>query len=223
VRRALRHGVTARNQTHLRSVKNKFAELIKKGLLGGGVERCKAYLWESCQCWKWMCDNSTQKTNWLSLSKKVILQAGESNPVLPQPCFKHDRRVYLSDILLESCQCFRNGTLLHASPKVEKTGIALLGWCHEDFGIMGDGCGEGWRSNGYYRYSNIIFYSAWYSLLSIVNAWWTMIMLAKVTITFWCTRKCHHQVLPLIGPDMVPLIVVLTNVVIRAQVIIDQV
>jgi hypothetical protein len=35
--------------------------------------------WEGCQCWKWKCDNSIQKTNWLSLSKKVS-QLGDRNP-----------------------------------------------------------------------------------------------------------------------------------------------
>ena len=103
-----------------------------------------------------------------------------------------------------------SGNILATSPKVQKTVIALLGWCHEDFEIMGDGCGEGWRSNGYYRYSNIIFYSTWYSCLSIVIAWWTMIILAKLKYHYR-----HHSLLvhprmsslsssPLIGPDMVP-------------------
>ena len=52
-----------------------------------------------------LCDKLDKKRR--EWSPAAMFQAGlggESNLALPQPCFKHDRRVYLSDILSESCQ-----------------------------------------------------------------------------------------------------------------------
>jgi len=72
----------------------------------------------SCQSWKKKCDNSIQIT-W-TYQKRFW---GGKTPLSPaatfrawlwwgvehllQPCFKHDRRMYLSDILPGSCQSWK--------------------------------------------------------------------------------------------------------------------
>jgi len=61
----------------------------------------------SCECWKRKCDNSIQiswtyqNSSWTLLAQPCFNHAygGESNPAHPQPCFKHERRMYLSNIL----------------------------------------------------------------------------------------------------------------------------
>jgi len=71
----------------------------------------------SCQCRKKKCDNSIQ-ISWAyqkpflggdPRSPSSMFQAwlgGESNRALPQPCFNHDRRMYSSNMLPGSCQCW---------------------------------------------------------------------------------------------------------------------
>ena len=41
------------------------------------------------------------------LSCSLVSYGGESNPAWPESCFKHDRRMYLSDILPGSCQSWK--------------------------------------------------------------------------------------------------------------------
>jgi hypothetical protein len=70
-------------------------------------------------------------------SPVAMIQAwlgGESNPTLPQPSFKHDRRGYLSDILSESCQCWQkkcdNSIQISWAYQKHLLGGEPLSWSH---------------------------------------------------------------------------------------------
>jgi len=126
-------------------IRYKLPELIKNVSCGELLSCSHVSSMTGCQ--KRKCDNSKPIT-WvyqkcilggqpLTCSHVSSMTRREPNPALPQPCFKQDKRVFVSGILPESCWCWKRKcddsihkkNWLSLSKKLLRRGTALLQPC----------------------------------------------------------------------------------------------
>ena len=97
------------------------------------VEAMEPYCTSSWGIHEWNCVDSTSAIIWtqkIGWAYQKVSWAGESNPALPPPCFKHDMRVYLSDILPESWKwTLKNVSKAGRSPALRSHVSSMTGGC----------------------------------------------------------------------------------------------